>query len=403
MYDTIIIGGGIAGLYASYKITKQSPKTKILVLEKNEKQHLGGRMGVEKFKGTDILTGAGIGRKKKDTLLVKLLDELKIDYGEFPISPHYAKTIEKPCELKRIFLSLKQKYDPLKDRNKTFKQFATSFLTADEYRQFTRCSGYTDYENEDAHGTLFHYGFDDNYARWTGLGIQWRTLLDKLVEKIGNKNIKCSQDVVKLSRDDSIDRFNVSTKSGSEYMTKRIIFATTIPAVLNILPGANKKDSIYQDIKGQSFIRIYGHFDKPSAEIMKTVVPYTMVVPGPFHKIIPMSAEAGVYMIAYSDNSAADAINKYAENNEKNRNVLCRLVERSVGIAPGSLKLDDIKTYYWQVGTHYYLPLKPKYKNREEFIRIAQHPHPDIMVVGEMVSTNQGWVEGALESVVAVL
>jgi monoamine oxidase len=36
-------------------------------------------------------------------------------------------------------------------------------------------------------------------------------------------------------------------------------------------------------------------------------------------------------------------------------------------------------------------------------MRKAQHPEKGILVVGEAVSRNQGWTEGALESVEAVM
>jgi monoamine oxidase len=39
------------------------------------------------------------------------------------------------------------------------------------------------------------------------------------------------------------------------------------------------------------------------------------------------------------------------------------------------------------------------YCSREEFIYRAQHPDPNVIVVGEVVANNQGWTEGALESV----
>jgi monoamine oxidase len=59
--------------------------------------------------------------------------------------------------------------------------------------------------------------------------------------------------------------------------------------------------------------------------------------------------------------------------------------------------------FYWPVGTHYYEPLHGPYKNRREFIYAAQNPMPNVYVVGEVVSQHQGWVEGALESVEAVI
>jgi hypothetical protein len=92
------------------------------------------------------------------------------------------------------------------------------------------------------------------------------------------------------------------------------------------------------------------------------------------------------------------------ENNEQNRELYCKLLEDSLCMPSGSLHLTAIKDFYWPVGTHYYKPLdKTKYTNREEFVREAQHPDKCILVVGEVVSRNQGWTEGALESVKAVL
>jgi hypothetical protein len=175
--------------------------------------------------------------------------------------------------------------------------------------------------------------------------------------------------------------------------------ATTIDSVQKLLPGAKLTNSIYQQICGQTFIRIYGQFSKDSIPIMKTYVSKTTVVPGPIHKIIPMNPNDGIYMIVYSDNSAADVLNKFSKNTQRNRNVLSRLIERSLGIPGVILTLTDIVSYYWPIGTHYYKPLSNSYKNRKEFIHTAQHPMSNILVVGEMISTHQGWVEGALESV----
>ena len=49
------------------------------------------------------------------------------------------------------------------------------------------------------------------------------------------------------------------------------------------------------------------------------------------------------------------------------------------------------------------LKTKSEIMDIETFIDLAQHPDKNILVVGEAVSRNQGWAEGALESVKAVL
>jgi len=92
-YDIIIVGGGISGLYSAYNILKLSPEKKILVLERHKKQWIGGRIGNETFQGATVVTGAGIGRKEKDKLLIKLLKELNVPYTECQATHNYAKTI----------------------------------------------------------------------------------------------------------------------------------------------------------------------------------------------------------------------------------------------------------------------------------------------------------------------
>jgi hypothetical protein len=131
------------------------------------------------------------------------------------------------------------------------------------------------------------------------------------------------------------------------------------------------------------------------------VTTYT-IVPGLLQKMIPFSKS--VYMIAYCDNKNAEILQKYKENTPKNRRFFEKQVEEALGIIPNSLKIVGLKDFYWPIGTHYYEPLDlKKYVNRNEFIKEVQHPETGILVVGENVSRKQGWTEGALESVHAVL
>jgi monoamine oxidase len=73
LFDFIIIGGGIAGLYSDYLIKKNCKNARFIILEAN--QIVGGRMGEVEFEGTSVVTGAGIGRKRKDKILRELLQE----------------------------------------------------------------------------------------------------------------------------------------------------------------------------------------------------------------------------------------------------------------------------------------------------------------------------------------
>jgi hypothetical protein len=236
---------------------------------------------------------------------------------------------------------------------------------------------------------------DDNKCCSTGISIPWKELINKLSIIVGLKNIKISMDVIKIEHDNGDDKYKIIIKNNNKFYSKKIIVASTINTIKSLIP----KNNIYNDIHPQNFIRIYGKFDKKSALIMKEYVNKTTIVPTILQKIIPINQDKGIYMLSYSDNKNANKVNKFSDNNDFNRDKLCKIIEKSLGIKKDVLKLIAIKSFYWNIGTHYYLPLKNKYKNRADFINKAQHPEKDILVVGEVVAFNQGWTEGALESI----
>jgi hypothetical protein len=398
-YDIIIIGSGISGLYAAYNIKKMSPDTSFLILEKYKKQWIGGRTSNEMFYGTEIVTGAGIGRKKKDKLLHKLLDELGLKTPEFTIKPYYSTEFDH-LDVKKVIDHLKNEYKKYKGPRTTFKTFAMGVLGEKIYNQFLLSVGYTDFEKEDAHDTLYSYGMEDNYCCSKGFSVPWRKMVMKLADEIGQSHFKFSSNVSKITKtDDSPCEFVIDTEEGKKYTCNKVIVATTITGLRKLLPNP-----IYNDIEGQPFLRLYGKFSKNSIPIMKEYVKGFTFLPGPLQKILPINPDAGIYMIAYNDNNNTLALKNNLKNTEENRDMYCELIEKSLGIPTDSLHLIAIKDFYWPVGTHYYKPLNTAvYKDRDEFIDIAQHPERGILVVGEVVSQNQGWTEGALDSVRAVL
>ena len=400
IYDIIIVGSGMAGLYAAYTIQKMSPNTTFLILEKHKKQWIGGRTSNEMFYGTEIVTGAGIGRKK-DKLLYGLLGELDLHkHGQttpFTNHPYYSKLIV-PLNAKHILNHLKEEYKKYKGPPLPFKTFAKSVLGEKMYQQFLITIGYTDYEHEDAYETLYSYSMEDNICCLKAFHVPWRKMVMKLYEKIGASHFKFSNNVSKITKVG--ENFLIKTEENDvKYTCNKVVIATTISSLRNLLPNP-----IYKDIEGQPFLRVYGKFSKKSIPVLKEYIKGYTCVPGPLQKIIPMNPDTGVYMIAYSDNANAVALKDKLRNTEENRDLYCTLIERSLGMPENSLQLIALKDFYWPVGTHYYKPLNKKiYKTRDAFIDAAQHPENGILVVGEVVSRNQGWTESALESVKAVI
>jgi len=400
-YDIIIVGGGIAGLFSAYKILKYDPHCRVKILERNPKRWLGGRMNNEIFYGTRIVTGAGVGRKKKDKLLIALLKELKVPTTEFVAKNVLGPNVKHPIDIMKTVAFLRAEYEKRgKPRGITFKQFAKPILGDKMYRDFLISSGYTDYENEDVNETLYHYGFDDVVGGWTGLSIPWRILVETIAEKIGWNHIDLNVNVQSIQKVDN-QEFLVKTDK-QNYISKKVIIATTIVDVMRLLKNHN---CIYGQIHGQPFLRMYGKADKKTAELLKEIVPVQTIVDSPLYKIIPINADNGVYMIAYTDNRGAEYYKKknHLDNNHVSRKFWEQEIENSLLLDPGTIHLQAIRSFYWPVGTHYFSPLSLDFKDRKSFLNAAQHPMPGMLVVGELISQNQGWSEGALESVEAAV
>lgn len=392
-FDTIIIGGGIAGLYAAYRILQENPLTKLIVIEKEK--NLGGRAKNDLFYGVPIVTGAGIGRFDKDKLLHKLINKFNLPIHYFKTSHQYTKDINLSIkDVNHIWKYLKDEFieHPI---SCTFKEFALHKLGKKNYYDFITFAGFTDYENENAYDTLFLYGFEDNITDWNGFSVPWNELVKSLEKFIGPTHFLLQKEVIRITP--SYSNFSIKLNDNTTLLSKNVILATTISSVLNLVHVYTK---FYKQIKSQPFLRVYGKFSNESSILMKEHIKTTTIVKGVLQKILPINADKGIYMISYSDNKNAMQLYPYISNTEKNRSYFSYLLEVALDLPIHSLKLIGIKSYFWSTGTHYYQPTD---EIRDDFIYRLQHPLPKLFVVGEMISLNQGWTEGALESVEEII
>lgn len=398
--DVCIIGAGLSGLYAAFKILSVMPERKVIVLEKSRKV-TGGRMEEVKIdKDVRFSGGAGVVRDGDDSMRA-LIKEL--DIKTFVLSKGTNYMMDKHVDPVAVISLLKEAAATVPfDRSKTtFQAFASSIIGKDGYEVF-RCSvGYTDLDNSDVYDILEDPGFDDMILTNETVTIpSWTQLTRSLVCKIKSLGGKIFTDhqARRIRRRVKDDVKVVYTTDGM-IRCKLAIIATTNDQTKKLVKGVSNTDT-YDHIKDQAFMRCYVYVEniEEMARVAKADIHHPtirMLCGNPLQVVIDMFIP-GWYMF-YSDNQ--NAIYQHTVIG-KSKSKYAQLLQQTFGIP---VKISKLKPKYWDRGTHYFTPLPKKYKDRNEFIIEAQHPAKDVYVVGESVAKQQGWSEGALESVQEVL
>jgi len=376
MFDYCIIGGGPSGLYCASLLEKKYPSCSILILEKENV--LGGRTRMDYWHNQWIVTGAGVGRWKQDTILKQLYRPS--EYKETQLCPFSFKLVD----ILGIIKKLSSQYNRLLHSHLSFKDFFLQYYSDTELKQFCDNVGYTDYLNEHCEMVLYDYNFRESMNGFKFFKIQWNDFIQTLRPISSSTIIQTSSKMIGFecvpisSSDDFIFRIQYES-------TKQQHVKTTIECRKMIWAGHLDHfpiSSVIKSIGSQPFLRYYVYLEKPSEKLSRKCVEYRSDF---LQKIIPITDQ--IYMISYSDNERANI--SYLKTPSE--------LEIYLDL---DVKIIDVKKCYWKKGTHYY---KPSIPNIDLFIQYAQNPKPNIYLIGELISKNQGWTEGALESVHSIL
>lgn len=379
IYDYIVIGGGVAGLYANYKLAKQLKSG--LLLEKESE--LGGRMLEVMFHGHLIKLGAGI-MAEHNTNLLKLLKELGLKYSTFKSETN---TLLELFDMESAIKQIKKTYNANKSdcKNLTSLQFLKKYFSSKFVKQFIANCEYRDWLESDIGYFINYYDIRDmSHLEHNVLIMNWIDLTNKL--KL--PNCVCSHEVKNIKKL-SNGLFEIDGK----YVTKKIYVCTTLKPVDKLI--GKLIDFSYSDYIGTiPFVRIYTWHSKPydSAKIS-----HYNIVTNELEKIIKINPH--ILMASYSDNLGAKYWKSIISKDKKNqiKKVENKLQELNIGIN----KVDDVEICWWEEGVHYYRPFRSQTIN--QVIKKLMKPIKGIYVVGEITSKKHGWVEGAIQSVNAII
>ena len=406
IYDTIILGGGIAGLYTAYKLQSMNPKMKLLLLEKND--YFGGR--IYTVHDNDLIFEAGAGRfNETHVLLRSLIQNLGLeskvtsipsDLHFVPSGPYREIYIDKdPFQVMTPILQEAKKTSRQILREQTFIEFARKILTLQDIRFLEDSLGYHEQlmkMNAFDALKLFDKGMHTKHHFSTLQG-GISQIADKLVKKLGRickKNVLVSQ----ISYDSTKMCFEIKAKHHNSndphklFVARQCVAALPRPA-LESIPFFKPIRTLTNTIGCKPLCRIYAQFDLP--HIWFKYIPKS-TTNNALRYVIPIDREKGLIMISYTDG-------KYARFwKEKNKTSMIKELKNYIH---QTFNVDMatpvyLKKCYWDLGTAYW---KPNEKSHDIARKMIQPMDCPLYICGENYSTNQGWMEGALETAEIVL
>jgi monoamine oxidase len=143
--------------------------------------------------------------------------------------------------------------------------------------------------------------------------------------------------------------------------------------------------------------RIYATYPKQGGAVWFAGMEKT-VVDNPLRYIIPINPAKGLIMISYTDGPTTTYWEQFKSDEE-----LTKAIQVHVRASFPSKTIPEptyLKKHVWPSGCTYWLPGD---YDPVKASRAAHNPAEDVYVVGESISLNQAWMEGALESAETLL
>lgn len=452
MYDFIILGGGVAGLYTAYHILQNAPDSSLLILEKENL--LGGR--IDTFQDKHMKVEAGAGRFHEDqVLLLELLKELGLsnkirkisgsasfapietpgqfmnsilDIIETPPSSEFVLPFSMPL-LTPIFqvlldialgkqnipnaelilqVILASKGEPKSRLQKmNFLTYAKQVLSPEQINFIEQSFGYySELVIMNAYDAIYlmekHLSPTHQFfVLQDGLSQIIENLEKEILRHKGAKILK-QRRISSIQWSKSGGAFTVGCSNVDTTYKSRVCISALPKQVLEKIPIFRPVLPMLHKIECSPLCRIYSKFPLKEGEPWFRELT-KLTTNNHLRMIIPYDESSGIIMSSYTDSKYArfwkQLFDKEGEEGV-NRELLV-LLKQSTGIQDIPMPMKT-HVFFWECGVGYWGVGADSGRISQDMVKPI--PELDLFICGEHFSDkNQQWIEGALETSQKVL
>ena len=399
-HDVLIVGGGISGLVVSIELARRGYKVLLLEYYPN----FGGR--IVTFRDPKIgQYEIGAGRIHKTHIHVhKLIEKYKLH--TYPIiSESSFETPDKSNDFNELFTPLRQVFEKTVNPNilarntirsclpETYKHILDRFPYFAETNIMRADLALSCFDSSKALGPS-----TSTDAEFVGITEGIDSLITNLVKEAEEAGVilKSRHRVHDIRRLDT-NLFEITGSRGKkanevrfQFQSRQVILATCRCSlgkfsVLNDAP-------LLKQLGTSPLLRIYAKYpSNKMGKIWFESLP-KLVTTNPLRYIIPINPETGLIMISYTDGDDT-LVWKDLDGAQLEAKIQSCLIELFPDYdIPAPIYLQK---HYWSGGCTYWLPGT---YDLTKAAHEAMNPSPNLYIVGESISQQQAWIEGALES-----